>query len=1066
MANNNGWYYLLNGEKRGPIDSVELKHMARVGELNLADHVWNESLPDWIPASRIKGLFPPPLPVAAAKAPGANSGEAAAASRRSHPAPIFLPPVPNQHDNNSNRTPRSAESLVLGDNEPFCSGFSTDTATPVAKSITSPNVASDDFQKAAIRRQADGATASPGPKGLSTTATTGPHPSNARPAFAVSTPDPAHPQSPSRGNQPFTPAADSPAATLKTYLSEDLWRQLVAAGMRWESIVYWIRIQNAKTRELKSGQPSRNVSDFLKSVSNKVSSAIEQSNVVDANRVLVVTNAGPMFIVGQFALAPKICSFAKEEFRIDVRMNGSQLEIELNELQPLREIQQATMRFDLSTETLPPFGGRLESFIGGWLKQRSHGSDQTLLQFPVFLRVSHWRRGSFIQPIASSLASWVSISHTGFRLFSDQFDRGFEFTQIIHWREMQQGLEFLAWSEDGICRLWITPHGAVPIPADSEQLSLQATGASATSGHLFTSKPDPADDAGSIAFNHPGKASMRILREAFRTHAADVQSFLPFFAVELSVTPVFENESVPVGMTYDGEQFRTWIGAGEFQKRIVDKGFICYEFPAGRFLQTNGDFFRVELPTECAELWKTLCLSSENRIRIRDTGVTLATMECTESPRAVPVTLQLDEAGQIHLAYGRDDEQILSSLQLSSGSLSWTKLCGQVQILHAENDGAIKVTASPAAIVDLWKGKEQYALRVSTDGLRLGGLYDEFARRRTDKFLAGVFGSLIVTQEQLEIDGTVAEFLNEMNAAPAGPLSDEMSARLVQRLSILEISRQQLGRWFDRCSLFLPHFWSKLERDWLEETFGDTVVDKQRRDREAWRVQQTIRSELRQVQASLGRPLQELGQNLNAVSFAFPEEVRCASLASVRNAAGLAEKGAMLSAFGGIGAQVLMGLGRASMGDPIGIAILGTMGLGLVGKHLQQKAKNVEQKIRLRAYGSQALQWWGVVLESGFVMAFECRQSIAQLERSRFERDKKLLEGLPLEQLPVVQRRMVSVMRKWLEESTDSQFYEVLPGSGLYGHQLVQRVADSTGSQASLLISEFGYELPGSSKKV
>ena len=219
------------------------------------------------------------------------------------------------------------------------------------------------------------------------------------------------------------------------------------------------------------------------------------------------------------------------------------------------------------------------------------------------------------------------------------------------------------------------------------------------------------------------------------------------------------------------------------------------------------------------------------------------------------------------------------------------------------------------------------------------------------------------------------------------------------------------------------------------------------------------------MQASLGRPLQELGQNLNAISFAFPEEVRCAALASVRNAAGLAEKGAMLSAFGGMGAQALMGLGRASMGDPIGIAILGSIGLSLVGKHLQQKAKDVEQKIRLRAYGSQALQWWGVILESGFVMAFECRQSIEQLDRVRFERDKKLLEGLPREQLPVVQRRMVSTMRKWLEGNMNSQFYEVLPGSGLYGHQLVQRIAASTGSQARLLISEFGDELPGSSKK-
>ncbi len=51
--------------------------------------------------------------------------------------------------------------------------------------------------------------------------------------------------------------------------------------------------------------------------------------------------------------------------------------------------------------------------------------------------------------------------------------------------------------------------------------------------------------------------------------------------------------------------------------------------------------------------------------------------------------------------------------------------------------------------------------------------------------------------------------------------------------------------------------------------------------------------------------------------------------------------------------------------------MLGTMGLGLIGRHLQKKAKETEQQIRLRAYGSQALQWWDVLVETAFVMAYE-----------------------------------------------------------------------------------------------
>jgi len=849
------------------------------------------------------------------------------------------------------------------------------------------------------------------------------------------------------------------------HLGEELWRQIVAAGLKPEGIVYWTRLQSAKVREINSGQPSSNVTGFLKFVSSKVSSAIDQSNVIDNRRVLVVTESGSLFVVGQIGLTQRVWSLQKNEFRTTVRMNGTELEIELNEIQPLREIQQLTVTLNFMADTLPPFGGRIENLLGEWLKSRDRDCDGELLPFPLFVRTSHSRPGSFFHPIASSFVSWVSVSDGNVRFFNDRIDRTIDFARIISWREIEQGLECLAWSEEGVSRLVITPHGAVSVPTDSEQPSIQSTGTPKPLEYKDHPEPNSTYTKTSIPSTHPGTESFQLLRAAFRSHASEAQSDQPVFAAELRASPVFEAQSTPVGMTIAGDVAQTWVGAESFRQRTNDAEFVCYDFPAGRFLQTNGAFFRVNLPSECESLWATLCKSTEHRISIGDPAVTLAMLEDEENNPPVPVKLMLDEVGQIYLRRADGDQQVVSSLQVSAGSLSWTTFYGQVQISDAATGATTKLTASPEAIIALWKGRERQALRMSTSGVKLGELYETFTRRRTEKFLAGIFGSLIVTHEQLQIDGTIRQFREELNAAPSGPLNDELSARLVQRLSILEISRQQLGRWFDRCSLYLPHFWASLERDWLERTFGDQFLDEKRRNREAWRVQQSVRGELRQVQASLGRPLQELGQNLNAVSFAFPEEVRCAALASVRNAAGMAEKGAILSAFGGMGAQLLMGMGRASLGDPIGVAILGTMGLSLFGKHLQKKAQDVEQRIRLRAYGCQALQWWEVIQESGMVMAFECRQSMEQLSQTNFERDRKLLERIPRDQLSVVQNRMVIAMREWLQQNLNSQFYEVVPGSGLFGHQLVQRIAASTDTQAGTLISEFGYELPGSLKK-
>ena len=173
----------------------------------------------------------------------------------------------------------------------------------------------------------------------------------------------------------------------------------------------------------------------------------------------------------------------------------------------------------------------------------------------------------------------------------------------------------------------------------------------------------------------------------------------------------------------------------------------------------------------------------------------------------------------------------------------------------------------------------------------------------------------------------------------------------------------------------------------------------------------------------------------------------------------------MLTAFGGVGAQLLMGVGRASMGDPFAIAMLGSAGLSLVGKHLQQKAREKEQDIKLRGYGMQALQWWDVVLDSAFVMALECHQGLDTLHQAGQDRDRKIMEGLPKEKLPIIQKQMAQAIRIWLKNSVESQFYEVLPGSGMFGHHLVKRITNTVRTRSRKVIREFGFELPGSSSK-
>jgi hypothetical protein len=61
------WYYMDQGQRRGPLSSVQLKELADSGRLQPTDLLWKEGLAKWEAAGNVKGLFatatPPPLPL-------------------------------------------------------------------------------------------------------------------------------------------------------------------------------------------------------------------------------------------------------------------------------------------------------------------------------------------------------------------------------------------------------------------------------------------------------------------------------------------------------------------------------------------------------------------------------------------------------------------------------------------------------------------------------------------------------------------------------------------------------------------------------------------------------------------------------------------------------------------------------------------------------------------------------------------------------------------------------------------------------------------------------------------
>jgi hypothetical protein len=52
------YYYSRHGHRLGPVSSQQLRHLAASGQLQPTDLVWIQDKQEWVPATKIKGLFP------------------------------------------------------------------------------------------------------------------------------------------------------------------------------------------------------------------------------------------------------------------------------------------------------------------------------------------------------------------------------------------------------------------------------------------------------------------------------------------------------------------------------------------------------------------------------------------------------------------------------------------------------------------------------------------------------------------------------------------------------------------------------------------------------------------------------------------------------------------------------------------------------------------------------------------------------------------------------------------------------------------------------------------------
>ena len=90
------WFANIGGQRQGPVDSHTLRDWANQGRLKPSDLVWREGIEDWLPASKVKGLFDG---VETARVPAVPDGEVlqpVAIIEPSPPAPRPVVPISSE----------------------------------------------------------------------------------------------------------------------------------------------------------------------------------------------------------------------------------------------------------------------------------------------------------------------------------------------------------------------------------------------------------------------------------------------------------------------------------------------------------------------------------------------------------------------------------------------------------------------------------------------------------------------------------------------------------------------------------------------------------------------------------------------------------------------------------------------------------------------------------------------------------------------------------------------------------------------------------------------------------
>ena len=336
----------------------------------------------------------------------------------------------------------------------------------------------------------------------------------------------------------------------------------------------------------------------------------------------------------------------------------------------------------------------------------------------------------------------------------------------------------------------------------------------------------------------------------------------------------------------------------------------------------------------------------------------------------------------------------------------------------------------------LWEEWDVQRTQFGVEKHDLNQLYQLYNEARRYSLLAVLFSDILLLHHELNRGTSMEEMADRVEGgSQSGQVPDSVLREIVVAKTLtLTLALPRVKQKFEMLASMYPYYWVHHEAEWLKAVFGRRVTGTYLAGIRKKAVP-TLRQQVRSVQANIRTPLGEIENAARAIDGLLSrEEIAKSTTAKASRYAPAALQGASLL-------FMIPTLAAGAAFPPMAIGSMASfLGSGVIGNVTRNLLEDRQAAMQIQRAAESIFPWWNVFMKTLVVSVFEANQFIDELTLQTNKRDRELFDKIPATEQPQVREHLAAVLRRRIVEEKRNRFAELLEGSGVRLHRVIDDI--------------------------